>query len=198
MSQSESIGLGRHKSPIGRLIVEKIPLFVLTAASSLVTYIGQQQIGAMAGAEKVSLTFRIANALLSYISYIGKMVYPSRLAVLYPLKNLHQWHLIVSFFILVSISTGVIYAGRRYLTVGWLWYLGTLVPVIGLVQVGSQAMADRYTYLPSIGIFIIVAWGTADFSAKWRYRRIASRNNSKHNSRRVVDLHPNTVTLLAK
>jgi tetratricopeptide (TPR) repeat protein len=174
LSQSESTGPGLHKLPVGRLIVEKIPLFVLAAASSLGTYIIQQQAGAMT--DKIPLTFRTANALFSYISYIGKMVYPSRLAVLYPhpFNKLLIWQSIVSAVMLVVISTIVIYMGRRwrYLVVGWLWYLGTLVPVIGLVQVGSQAMADRYTYLPLIGIFIMVSWGVADLTAKWRYRNI--------------------------
>jgi tetratricopeptide (TPR) repeat protein len=164
--------LGRGQR--GRLIAEKIPLFVLAAASSLVTYIIQQQTGAMAGADKLPLTFRTTNALVSYISYIGKMVYPSRLAVFYPhpFNKLPIWQLIVSAVMLAVISTIVIYMGRRrrYLVVGWLWYLGTLVPVIGLVQVGLQAMADRYTYLPLIGIFIIVSWGAADLTAKRRYR----------------------------
>jgi tetratricopeptide (TPR) repeat protein len=174
LSQSESTGAGLHKLPVGRLIVEKIPLFVLAAASSLVTYIIQQQAGAMAGADKLPLTFRTTNALVSYISYIVKMVYPSRLAVFYPhpFNKLPVWQPIVSAVMLAVISTIVIYMGRRrrYLVVGWLWYLGTLAPVIGLVQVGSQAMADRYTYLPLIGIFIMVSWGVADLTAKWRYR----------------------------
>jgi tetratricopeptide (TPR) repeat protein len=174
LSQSESIGPGPHKLPAGRLIVEKILLFVLAAASSLVTYIIQQQEGAVAGADKLPMTIRTTNALVSYISYIGKMVYPSRLAVFYPhpLNKLPIWQLIVSAVMLAVISAIVIYMGRRrrYLVVGWLWYLGTLVPVIGLVQVGLQATADRYTYLPLIGIFIMMSWGAADLTAKWRYR----------------------------
>jgi tetratricopeptide (TPR) repeat protein len=164
----------QNKWPVSRLIEEKIPLFVLAAASSLITYTIQQQTGAMAGADKLPMTIRTTNALISYISYISKMIYPSRLAVFYPhpLNKLPIWQPIASAVMLAVISTIVIYMGRRrrYLVVGWLWYLGTLLPVIGLVQVGLQAMADRYTYLPSIGIFIIVSWGAADLTAKRRYR----------------------------
>jgi tetratricopeptide (TPR) repeat protein len=156
-----------------RLIAEKIPLFALAAASSLVTYIVQQQTGAMAGTDLLPVTVRATNALVSYISYIGKTIYPSGLAVFYPHPlKLQIRQPIASAVMLAVISIIVIYLGRRrrYLTVGWLWYLGTLVPVIGLVQVGLQAMADRYTYLPLIGIFIMVSWGAADLTAKWRYR----------------------------
>ncbi|MDD5063915.1 MAG: tetratricopeptide repeat protein [Phycisphaerae bacterium] len=163
--------LGRGKW--GRLIAEKIPLFALAAVSSLVTYIVQQRTGAMAGADLLPVTIRTTNALVSYINYIGKMIYPSGLAVFYPHPlKLQIWQPIVSAVMLTVISTIVIYMGRRrrYLAVGWLWYLGTLVPVVGLVQVGLQAMADRYTYLPLIGIFIMVSWGAAELTAKWRYR----------------------------
>lgn len=165
--------LGRRQW--GRLIVEKMPLFVLAASSSLITYIVQQQTGAMAGSDILPISIRATNALVSYISYISKMVYPSGLAVFYPHPlKLQIWQPIVSAVMLVAITTIVIYTGRRrrYLAVGWLWYLGTLIPVIGLVQVGLQAMADRYTYLPLIGIFIIVSWGAADLTAKWRYRNV--------------------------
>jgi tetratricopeptide (TPR) repeat protein len=157
-----------------RLVREKIPLFILTIASSVITFIVQQKGGAMDVGESYSLGVRISNALVCYIGYIIKMVYPVRLAVLYPHPgaNLPMWQVIVSFLIIVVISAVVIYAGRRrrYLAVGWFWYLGTLVPVIGLVQVGAQAMADRYTYLPSIGIFIMVGWGLGEVAAKWRER----------------------------
>ncbi len=172
---SESAKAGYQISTTYRLIGEKIPLFVLVAVSSVITFIAQQSAGAMKLMENVPLNLRIANALISYLSYIGKMIYPGRLAVLYPhpADSLPMWQLVVSFVMLAAITAGVIYvARRRYLTVGWLWYLGTLVPVIGLVQVGEQALADRYTYLPSIGIFIMVAWGAVELLAKWRYRKM--------------------------
>ena len=159
-----------------RLFVEKIPLIVLVIISSVVTYLVQQRGGAMWDVEAFPMGIRLANVPVSYIGYLGKMIYPVRLAVLYP----HPGHSLVmrqavtSLLVLIFITAVVIYLSRRsaYLLVGWLWYLGTLVPVIGLVQVGSQAMADRYTYLPLTGIFIMAAWTVARLSAKWRYRKI--------------------------
>ena len=167
---------GRHAATIYRLIGEKAPLFALAAVSSVVTYIAQRGAGAVLLGQKLPLKLRAANAAVSYVSYIGKMIYPSRLAALYPhqASRLPLTQPIVCLVILIIVSAGIIYAARRarFLAVGWLWYLGTLVPVIGLIQVGVQAMADRYTYLPSIGIFIIVAWGAAGLLAGWRYRKI--------------------------
>jgi tetratricopeptide (TPR) repeat protein len=158
------------------LIVEKIPLFVLAAASSAVTFTVQQRWGAMKIANVLPLHFRTLNALVSYIRYIGKMIYPGRLAVMYlhPGYGLPIWQPVVALAILAGVTAGVIYTVRRrpYLAVGWLWYLGTLVPVIGLIQVGKQAMADRYTYLPSIGFFIMIAYGAVELFAKWRLRKI--------------------------
>jgi len=167
-------GQQTHRA-VWRLVREKIPLFILTIASSVVTFIVQQKGGAMDIGESYSLGVRISNAIVCYIGYILKMVYPVRLAVLYPHpgNSLPMWQPIVSLLIIAAATAVVIYAGRRwrYIAVGWFWYLGTLVPVIGLVQVGAQAMADRYTYLPSIGIFIMVGWGIGGLAAKWRYRQ---------------------------
>jgi tetratricopeptide (TPR) repeat protein len=119
---------------------------------------------------------RLGNVLGGYLKYIVKMLYPKGLAVLYPFPSgsLPMWQPIVCFLILAAVTAAVIYTARRrrYLAVGWLWYLGTLVPVIGLVQIGLQMTADRYTYLPSIGIFIMVAWGAGELLAKWRYRKL--------------------------
>lgn len=174
--QSEKVKVAAHSSSVWRLIAEKIPLFVPVVAISVITYIAQQQIGIMAYVDKLSIKFRIYNCLVSYIGYLLKMLYPSRLTVLYPhpLDTLPLWQPIICGIILAVISSVVFYAGRqkRYLLTGWLWYLGTLVPVIGLVQVGSQAMADRYTYLPSIGIFIMLGWGSGELLARWRYKKI--------------------------
>jgi len=167
---AESAGLNCKKTPPRRLIVEKIPLFILVVASCIVTVIVQQIEGAVASLDHLSLGVRVNNALVSYISYIGKMIWPTRLAILYPypLHHLPAWKPVLALVILVSVSAGLFYMARRRnepapLLVGWFWYLGTLVPVIGLVQVGKQSMADRYTYLPSIGIVIMVAWGAARF-----------------------------------
>lgn len=167
--------VGCPKAAAYRLIAEKIPLFVLSAASSVVTFMAQKSQGAVLATEILPVKIRIANALVSYIGYIGKMIYPARLAVLYPIySDSLKWQPFVCLLLLVVISAAVFYMARRrpYLVVGWLWYIGTLVPVIGLVQVGTQAMADRYTYLPSVGIFIMAAWGAADLIAKRRYGRI--------------------------
>ncbi len=166
-----------QKSTVRRLICEKIPLFILTMVSSIVTYVAQETTGATEMVENLALTTRINNAFVCYVGYITKMIYPSGLAVLYPHPgaSLPVWQPTVSIVALVVITAGIIYLagrGRRYLAVGWLWYLGTLVPVIGFVQVGRQCMADRYTYLPSVGLLIIAAWGAAELLAKWRYRKV--------------------------
>lgn len=150
-----------------RLVLEKAPLLLLAAASSAITIKAQQIDGAL-NAKMVPLGARLANAVVSYTSYIYKMIYPVRLAVLYPHpgESLSASQLIMAALVLASITVLVVWGNKKfpYLTVGWLWYLGTLVPVIGLVQVGSQAMADRYAYVPLIGLFIIIAWGIADLT----------------------------------
>ena len=161
------LGRSQRLVPL-RLVLEKVPLFILAAIASVITFIVQHGAGAATLTEKLPLHFRLSNALVSYISYIGKMLYPTRLAAYYPLSEIPLWQPVVCLTTLVAVSILFLLARRKYLIVGWLWYLGTLVPVIGLVQVGSQAMADRYTYIPSIGLFIIVAYGTAEIAAKRR------------------------------
>jgi Flp pilus assembly protein TadD len=159
-----------------RLIWEKIPFFLLAAASSTVTFLVQVRGGAVASLEVFPFETRFANALVSYVRYMGKMFWPQDLAVLYPHPGhtLPLWQIAGAGSLLFLITCVVLRAGRRfpYLAVGWLWYLGTLVPVIGLVQVGVQAMADRYTYIPLIGLFIMIAWGVSDIAAKWRYQKV--------------------------
>jgi tetratricopeptide (TPR) repeat protein len=118
---------------------------------------------------------RIANAVVSYVSYIGKMIWPHSLAIFYlhPGLTLPPWQIAGASVLLLCI-TWLAMAARRhypYVLMGWLWYLGTLVPVIGLVQVGLQAMADRYTYVPFLGLFIVLSWGLSDLGSSWRYRR---------------------------
>jgi tetratricopeptide (TPR) repeat protein len=165
-----------RKFTVYRLIGEMIPLFVLMVASGVNTFRVQQSAGAMGPGLKFPLSIHISNAFTCYLGYILKMVYPVSLAPLYPHPggSLPIWQAIVSVCVLVIITAVVIYMARRrrYLAVGWLWYLGTLVPVIGLVQVGVQAMADRYTYLPSIGFFIMVAWCADELFARWQYRKV--------------------------
>ncbi|MEK9630031.1 MAG: tetratricopeptide repeat protein [Nitrospinota bacterium] len=157
-------------TPFVRLIVEKSPLFLLTIASCLMTLLTQKLGGAMEGNEHFSLIARLNNAMVSYISYLGKTFWPTGLSVLYPHpgEELELWKGTVSAFFLLSISLLVLKLTkvRPYLSFCWFWYLGTLFPVIGLVQVGAQAMADRYTYVPLIGIFCMVAWGIPDLLSK--------------------------------
>jgi tetratricopeptide (TPR) repeat protein len=156
------------------LLWEKVPLFALAILSSIVTYIAQQKVGAIQSFEVLPLGVRMGNAFISYIAYIGKMIWPSNLAVFYPHPGLLvSWQVLGSVFLLIAITLAVIWMAKKspYLATGWLWYMGTLVPVIGIVQVGGQAMADRYTYIPLIGLFITVAWGVPDLLKKWSYRK---------------------------
>jgi protein O-mannosyl-transferase len=150
-----------------RLLLEKLPFFGLSLASSFITFLVQRR----GGAVSTALTFggRLANALVSYVRYLKKMVWPDDLAVLYPHPgHWPMWQVLACAGLLLAISAVAIGLARRkpYLIVGWLWFLGTLVPVIGLVQVGIQSMADRYTYVPLIGLFIIVVWGADDLLAE--------------------------------
>jgi tetratricopeptide (TPR) repeat protein len=161
--------LGRFATPkfsIKKSLVEKIPLIVLAAASSVVTFIVQQRGGAVIASNRLLPGERISNAIVSYLAYPGKMLWPARLAALYPhpVNNVPVFRAVISGVALIMITIFFAYHARRYkyLLVGWLWYLGTLVPVIGIVQVGAQAMADRYTYVPLIGIFIIIAFGVTE------------------------------------
>lgn len=163
-----------------RLLWEKTPLFVLSLVSSVITYKVQDSTGATRGLTQIALDDRIANALMAYSAYLGHMLWPTQLACYYqhPGKFLltRPEFLAKSVFavlILVGITTLAYWLRRRspYVMMGWLWYLGTLVPVIGLVQVGGQAMADRYTYIPLIGLFIAIAWGVPDLLARVPARR---------------------------
>ena len=151
------------RSPImGTLLWEKAPFIFLTIVSSIATFWAQNKSGAVMAIEQMSFPLRFANAIISCISYLEKTFRPVDLAVFYPHEHSFPlWQILLSCFILIVITSFVIYAVRKlpFLFVGWFWYLGTLIPVIGLVQVGGQAMADRYTYLPSIGIAIMLAWG---------------------------------------
>jgi len=159
------------------LLREKTPLFVLAAVSSVLTFIVQRSEGAVRTLEVYPAQARISNALVSYVIYIKKMIWPESLAVFYPHpgQSLPMYQTALAGLLLLIISFVVIRLGRRYpyLPVGWLWYVGTLIPVIGLVQVGAQAMADRYTYVPLIGLFLLVSWGVPELVRSWRYRRTA-------------------------
>jgi len=150
-----------------RLVIEKLPLLALSAASAVITMRAQQAGGAIRTTAEVSFGARIATAVWAYAMYLWKMVWPARLAPLYPHPGslLAAWQVVVAAAALVAITAVVWrFRAQRYLLVGWLWFMGTLVPVIGLVQVGEAAMADRYAYIPLIGIFVMIAFGVADWA----------------------------------
>ena len=156
-----------------RLIIEKLPLFGLAVAMSAATFLAQKV--ALQPFEQLSLPLRVGNALNSYVTYLGQMFWPSDLALLYPFaaKDVGVFRVVLSLVVLAGISAGVLVLRRRpYLLTGWLWYLTMLVPVIGIIQVGAQARADRYTYLPQIGLYLLLTWATADLCAGWRHRRV--------------------------
>jgi Flp pilus assembly protein TadD len=149
-----------RKEPFRRLVLEKVPLMVLVGASSVVTFVVQSQ-GAVAKLENAPVGLRFQNALQSYLAYIGKMFWPSDLALLYPYRfQVPVWQTVTAFVVMAGITILAVWFARRrpYFAVGWLWYVVSLVPVIRLVQVGVQSMADRYTYIPYIGLFVVIAW----------------------------------------
>lgn len=155
-----------------KLVLEKLPLLALSVGSAIITLIAQSSAGAVASTQAVPLTARIANACYSYFAYVLKILWPVGLAPFYPKVPLSalQVGLALLFVAGVSVIVWMQRSARPYLIVGWLFYLGTLVPVIGLVQVGTQAMADRYAYIPMIGVFIAIVWFVADLSfvRNWR------------------------------
>jgi tetratricopeptide (TPR) repeat protein len=155
--------VSRHQK-IKSLIVEKMPFWVLTITSCVVTYMAQKSGGAVSDTEVLPFTVRLANASVSYVTYIVKMVWPTGLAAFYPFKLVPPWQALRAFLGLAITMTAALYwlRRKRYFTVGWLWYLGTLIPVIGFVHVGIQSHADRYTYIPLIGLFMILAWAVSD------------------------------------
>lgn len=156
-----------------RLIKEKIPLFALAALSCLITLAAQKGSGAVMPLALRPLGPRIANALVAYVEYVVKLFWPYPMTFFYALAPVPWWRAAGAGLVLLALSIWLLARARRYpyLAVGWLWYLGTLVPVIGLVQVGGQALADRYTYIPFIGLFIMLAWGASAATAGWRYRQ---------------------------
>ena len=156
-----------------RLLWEKIPLLLIALLSSVVTYVAQKGAGAVSILQALPLGDRIQNAFVSYIAYIATMLWPSQLAGLYPYHPLSPAWALGSAVLVVGLTISVLLAATRYpyLLMGWFWYLGALLPVIGLVQVGIQARADRFTYIPLIGLFVMIAWGASDLAARWPRRR---------------------------
>jgi tetratricopeptide (TPR) repeat protein len=154
-----------------QLVAEKLPLFALCALSAVITVKAQQAGASVQSLTKFPFSLRLENAIVSYARYLGKAFWPWWLSAFYPFLQTSPpvKQLLISSLLLLA-STGLVIGGRkyRYLTVGWLWYLGTLVPMIGLVQVGVQSMADRYAYLSFIGLFLMVCWGVSDLAEERR------------------------------
>ena len=158
-------------------VLEKIPFIALSVVSSVITLLVQLRGSSLAPVNAIPLGDRVANAFLAYARYIGKLFWPQNLAVFYPFDadSFAFWQVVMCVLLLLVISILVIRFGRnrKYLPVGWFWFVLTLVPVIGLVQVGRQAFADRYTYISYIGLFIMIAWGLPELLSKWPQRKIA-------------------------
>jgi Tfp pilus assembly protein PilF len=166
------------RARFGQLVLEKVPLFLLAAGSAAVTVMAERAAHALRTSSDFSLLNRIETALTSYWRYVGLAIWPARLAVLYPHRTdlFPVWQVIASALAL-AIATGIVVSERRprpYLMVGWLWFLGSMLPMIGLVQVGRHAMADRFAYIPYIGLFVMAVWTVADWaearkiSVAWR------------------------------
>jgi tetratricopeptide (TPR) repeat protein len=166
--------VGAKKISIKLLIVEKLPLLFFSVIASGITVFAQGQFGALDTMEYASFPVRIGNALISYIKYLFKTFWPENLVIFYPLNlSLSVWEVVLTVLVLVSITILFMYTIKRkpYCAVGWFWYIGTLVPVIGVIPVGVFSMADRYTYVPLIGIFVIIAWGVPDMLSQYSYRK---------------------------
>src|SRR2546423_9804603 len=166
--------LDRVKGQLWKRLAEKIPLLALSAVSSVTTFLVQK--GAVGRTEELPILERINNAIVSYVLYIWQMLWPVNLAVFYPHpeNRLPLWEIVSCLLLLICITAAAILLRkqRSYLITGWFWYLGMLVPVIGLVQVGWQGHADRYTYLPQIGLYVAITWAVGDLTASCRLQRI--------------------------
>ncbi|HME57004.1 MAG TPA: tetratricopeptide repeat protein, partial [Terracidiphilus sp.] len=151
------------------LLWEKLPLFALSAADAAFTMRAHRASGALNPLVSYTLSTRLQNAVISYARYIGKALWPSRLTILYPYSpsSIRGWQVLASLILLIVVSALVIkWRHRRYLLVGWFWFLGTLLPMIGVIYINDQAMADRYAYLPFVGLFIMICWGVADWAGE--------------------------------
>ncbi len=173
----QAAAIAERRRILYRIIIEKIPFFALAAVSSVITFLVQKGSGAVTDINTLSLQSRVANAFLSYAKYIDKMFWPQDLAVFYPFvaRTIQSWQVVLCALLMIVVSVLAIRFGRKqkYLFVGWFWFVGTLIPVIGLVQSGAQSYADRYTYIPYIGLFIMIAWGMPELLSKWLYQKIA-------------------------
>jgi len=171
--RGETASRWKRRNTLSWLVIEKVPLFVLSAASCVATLLAQKQ--ALDMSIKAPIEERLGNALISYDAYVGQMIWPARLTVLYPYPegHLEVSHVILALLLLLMISVAFFLWRKKYpfLLIGWLWYLGMLIPMIGIIQVGSQVRADRYTYLPQIGLYLLVAWGGMELFHLWRRSR---------------------------
>ncbi|RJR41823.1 MAG: tetratricopeptide repeat protein [Desulfobacteraceae bacterium] len=162
--------------PLRLLLLEKFPFFLFSAAASIVTFWDADRIGSIAPADALSFGTRVGNAVISYLKYIFKMIWPADLAFFYPFPqdSWPLWQVFSALLLLCFVSTLVVWQGKRrpYLLVGWFWFLGALFPMIGIVQVGVQAMADRFTYLPHVGLSIAAIWLAAEFASHLRRSEI--------------------------
>jgi Tfp pilus assembly protein PilF len=159
---------------IPRLVLEKTPFFVLSAASSFITIIAQKSEGAVQTLDQLPLEMRLTNAITAYAQYVVMLFYPANLAVWYPYKkDVPMWQTAGAVILILLITAFCLQQmkRRKYLLMGWLWFLGTLVPVIGIVQVGAQSMADRYTYVPYIGLFVMLAWGADEIFERFGWQK---------------------------
>jgi tetratricopeptide (TPR) repeat protein len=166
--------IGNPLSKIKNLLWEKIPFFALSLVFGLVTMYAQRGAGSFMTSVQLPISHRLANALLSYVHYLIQMVWPGRYAMYYPYPRGFSTAAVVLAVLLLLIPSAMalrMLRRRPYFTFGWVWYVMTLLPVIGIIQVGNQAQADRYTYVPLIGIFIILAWGAYDLSSGWSYQK---------------------------
>jgi tetratricopeptide (TPR) repeat protein len=164
------------KTSLSRLLWEKLPFLALAIATSVVAYWAQKKGGAVSSLEKLPLDVRVPNAFVSYIRYMGKAFWPSRLAAFYPYEIWPLSMVLLAGAALLGVSGAAVWRARRepWLATGWFWYLGTLVPVIGFVQSGGQSMADRYTYIPLIGLFMMVAWAVPCAAPDQRVRKVVT------------------------
>jgi tetratricopeptide (TPR) repeat protein len=167
----QRLGLKTQDSRLKTLLVEKLPFFALTVASCIITYTGVKAGGSILSAKAVPWGLRLANVPVSYVRYLGKMIWPTALIPFYPMPgHWAGWQVTGAILVLALLSAFVVLRARSapYMIVGWLLFLGTLVPTIGLVQPGFQSIADRYTYIPSIGIFLAVVWAAAEWAVRNR------------------------------
>jgi protein O-mannosyl-transferase len=159
----------RRRAGLRACLVDKLPLIAMAFATSVATFIVQKQVGAVAGLSALPLPLRVKNALIGYVAYLGATIWPSHLAAFYPLRDIAAWEVVAAASLLAAL-TALAWRIRRshpYVLVGWLWYVVTVAPVIGLMQAGEQARADRFMYVPIVGLFVIAAWGGRDLSRRF-------------------------------